>query len=419
MLKTRTTCRICGSNIVDILDLGEYYLPVYKNDDIPLIDRTIPLVLSRCDSLNSENACGLVQLRHSTPPYLLYKNYFYRSAVNSSMVEHLKEMYDEALTLAKPDKNDVIVDIGCNDGTMLQYYKDLGYKNVIGFDPARTMLKYSSNVDATVIEDYFNSNSYFKNLNKKAKLITSIAMFYDLENPHEFVSDIKSVLDDKGIWVFEQAYLPEVLKQNTFDTICHEHLEYYCLFVIENLLNKHDLEVIDVSIDNTNGGSFKVCAAHKGEYDISDDAYTRIQTIRIEEFNKKLDTDAPYKEFAIKIKENRDKVINLLKKLKKEGKKVLAYGASTKGSISLQYFGINEYLISACADKNPDKWGLSMIGSNIPIISEEEARKMNPDYFFVLPWHFIDGFIEREKDFLEKGGQFIVPMPELKIIKKN
>lgn len=417
MLKKRTTCRICGSKLIDILDLGEYYLPVYKNDDIPLIDRRIPLVLSKCDSSSSEDSCGLIQLRHSTPPYLLYKNYFYRSAINESMVEHLKELYDAAIALAEPDKDDVIVDIGCNDGTMLQHYKDLGYRNVIGFDPARTMLKYSSKVDVTVIEDYFNSNSYFKNINKKAKLITSIAMFYDLENPHEFVSDIKSVLDYKGVWVFEQAYLPEVLKQNTFDTICHEHLEYYCLFVIEKLLSDHDLEVIDVSIDNTNGGSFKVCASHRGDYVISDDAYNRIQTVRIEEFNKKLDTDAPYQEFATRIKENRDEVINLLKKLKKEGKKVLAYGASTKGSIALQYFGINEYLISACADRNPDKWGLSMVGSNIPIVSEEEARKMKPDYFFVLPWHFIDGFIKREKEFLAGGGQFIVPMPELKILK--
>jgi SAM-dependent methyltransferase len=418
VLKKRTTCRICGSRLIDIHDFGEYYLPVYKNDDIPLIDRRIPLVLTRCDSSSNEDSCGLIQLRHSTPPYLLYKNYFYRSAVNDSMVKHLKGLYDEALALAKPDEDDVIIDIGCNDGTMLQYYRDLGYRDVVGFDPARTMLKYSSKVDATVIEDYFNSKSYFGNLNKKAKLITSIAMFYDLEDPHEFVSDIKNVLDEKGLWVFEQAYLPEILKQNTFDTICHEHLEYYCLFVIENLLCQHGLEVIDVSIDNTNGGSFKVFAAHKGKYVISDDAYTRIQTIRIEEFNKKLDTNVPYEKFISRIEKNKDEVITLLENLKREGLKVLAYGASTKGSITLQYFGINDSLITACADKNPDKWGLSMVGSNIPIISEEEARSMNPDYFFVLPWHFINGFMEREKEFLAGGGKFIVPMPELKILKQ-
>ncbi len=416
MLKTRITCRICGSNLFDILDLGEYYLPVYINDSIPLIDRKVPLILSKCDSTGNENACGLVQLKHSTPPYLLYKNYFYRSAINDSMVKHLKDLCDDIINFIKINNEDIIVDIGCNDGTMLGHYKDLGFKNVVGFDPARTMLKYSSNSGALIIEDYFNSNSYFKNFSKKAKLITSIAMFYDLEDPNEFVSDIKNILDDGGVWVSEQAYMPEILKQNAFDTICHEHLEYYCLFVMERLLDRHGLEVIDVFVNDTNGGSFKVYIGHRGDHVVSDEAYGRIQKVRVSEFNEKLDISAPYLEFAERIEKNRDKVVRFLGELKGQGKKVIAYGASTKGSITLQYFGIDKSLISACADKNPDKWGLSMIGSNVPIMSEEEARDMNPDYFFILPWHFTKGFLKREKEFLEKGGKFIVPIPELKVL---
>jgi len=417
MLKTRQTCRACGCELIDILNLGEYYLPVYLNDTQPLIERKVPLILSRCNMENDENACGLVQLRHTVSGNLMYKNYFYRSAINTSMVNHLEEIVDRVLKFANVKQSDLIVDIGCNDGTLLQRYIDRGFFHLCGFDPAHTMAKYSSKVKAKVIEDYFNYKSFMEYYqDEKAKVITSIAMFYDLEDPHTFINNIRRILSEDGIWITEQAYLPQTLIQNSFDTICHEHLSYYSFFVVKNMLEMNGLEVVDVFLNDSNGGSFQVYVGHKGKHDISDSAYERMQALLIDEFNMELDKNTPYDAFVKNINKNRQDLVELLKQCKSDNKKVFAYGASTKGSINLQYCGVTNDLVTACADKNPDKWGLKMAGSNIPIISEAEAKKQNPDYFLILPWHFLENFKEREKDFFEKGGKFIVPMPSVKII---
>ncbi len=417
MINIRNSCRICGCPLEDIFDLGKFYLPCYINDDFLPIKRKVPLVLARCDT-SHEGACGLIQLRHSVSSSLLYKNYFYRSAVNEHMVNHIKKIADKSLNLVKVQEDDIIVDIGCNDGTLLKYYKDKGYKNVFGFDPARNMLQFSKESGAIVYEDYFSADHLLFN-KKKAKVITSIAMFYDLENPNIFVSDVKKVLKEDGIWVTEQSYLPSMLLRNSFDTICHEHLEYYCFFVFEKLIEKHGLEVIDVFLNDTNGGSFQAYVAHKGIFSPNNEAFKRISNIRIEEFNLQLDTPIPYKSFINRVEKNKREILNLLDKIKSKKQKIFAYGASTKGSIILQYLGLDNNIISKCADRNPMKWGLKMMGTNIPIISEEEARIENPDYFFVLPWHFMTGFMQREKDFLDRGGKFIVPMPSVKIIGKE
>jgi len=243
-------------------------------------------------------------------------------------------------------------------------------------------------------------------------------MFYDLENPHAFVADIKDSLHEEGIWVLELSYLPSMLEVNSFDTICHEHLEYYSLGPMERLLAEHGLEVIDVTLNSSNGGSFRIAAGHAGKTKPSDDAHERVQQIRLREFEQAFDTDAPYALFRKNIEKIRKDIRTLLKKARTQKKLVHGYGASTKGNTTLQFCGITPDLLPAIADRNQDKWGTRTVGTNIPIISEESSRKQKPDFYLALPWHFIEEFKKRELEFLRRGGKFIIPMPQVHLIGK-
>jgi len=416
MIKTRSTCRVCGNKLEDVLDLGNCNIVAYEGypGHKPL-SRKSPLCLSRCNPMRDEMACGLVQLRHTVPSSMLYPRYYYRSGVNNSMVKHLEDLGRRALDISRANKNDIIVDIGCNDGTSLKWYKEQGYTNLYGFDPARNMAEFSTKTGSKIISDYFNFGTFTKNCKSQAKLISSIAMFYDLENPHDFVNSIQLALDIDGVWVLELAYLPSTLSQNSFDTICHEHLEYYCLFTLERLLNGHNLEIIDVYLNDTNGGSVQVYVSHSGTHQIDDEAFKRIQNIRDAEFDLELDTEKPYTEFKNRVNNNCHELKKFICDAVSNGKTVWAYGASTKGAITLQYCGLDSKLISGCADKNPMKWGTKMAGLGIPIVSEEEARQAYPDYFLILPWHFLSEFKKRENNYLQNGGKFIVPMPQFEI----
>ncbi len=240
-------------------------------------------------------------------------------------------------------------------------------------------------------------------------------MFYDLENPHSFVQDIKSILHDQGIWILELSYLPTMLEMNSFDTICHEHLEYYSLAPMERLLAEHDLEVIDATLNDINGGSFRIVAGHAGKVKPAAAARERVQELRLKEFELALDSDAPFAVFRDNIGKIKTDLRTFLKKAKKQGKLVHGYGASTKGNTILQYCDITPDLVPAVADRNKDKWGSRTIGTNIPIISEEESRKQKPAYFLVLPWHFIAEMKKRESEFLKRGGNFVLPMPQVRL----
>jgi len=239
-----------------------------------------------------------------------------------------------------------------------------------------------------------------------------------LENPRAFVGDIKASLHEEGIWIVELSYLPSMLRMNSFDTICHEHLEYYSLAPMERLLAEFELEAVDVTLNDSNGGSFRVAVAHAGKVKPSEEASGRLQQLRLSEFDLALDTDAPYSVFSKNIKKIRNDVRAFLKKAKAQKKLVHGYGASTKGNTTLQYCGVTPDLLPAIADRNEDKWGTTTVGTNIPIISEADSRKQKPDFYFVLPWHFIKEFKQRESEFLERGGKFVVPMPHVEIIGK-
>ena len=417
-LKSRDSCRICGSkNLTSILNLGDQYFANYspKSNDVVPFEEKIPLELVRCDKSIDPKSCGLVQLRHTTPPNLMYDRYFYRSGINQTMTNNLNEIAKQAISKIKINPNDIVIDIGCNDGTLLQNYKELPIRS-IGFDPAKNMVQFSQQTGATIITEFFSAEEFIKNYgSEKAKIITSIAMFYDLEDPNQFVDDISKILHPDGIWILELSYLPLMLSQNAFDTIVHEHLEYYHLDALEFLLSKFNLKVVDIQLNDINGGSFRVVVQHK-EKSIDNKSLQHITELREKEKNLNLSTNQPFDDFIIKINDEKDKLVTFIKNEVSAGKTVHCYGASTKGNTLLQFYNLDKKLIQFIADRNPDKWGRRTIGTDISIISEEESHSMNPDYFLILPWHFINEFKEREKNYLKNGGKLLVPLPEFKII---
>ena len=416
----RKSCRVCGSKaLTPVINLGDQYLQgsfVKPGKEMPPT-RRIPLSLVRCDPMKDENACGLLQMEHSVPPEILYSAYWYRSGTNSTMRNHLKGIADEAISILNATSA-AVLDIGCNDGTLLNFYPD-GFRK-FGIDPSDVAQEIDKN-KVTVIQDIFPSDEFLSYLKgTKVDIITSIAMFYDLEDPVAFCKGIKSILSPEGMWIFEMSYMPSMLKMNSYDTICHEHLEYYSLSMIEYILRQSGMRVFNATLNDINGGSLRCYATHSTNFKYKNEQYLHnIRTMHQEEFDLELDTDKPYKNFQDRINVHRDDLNSLLKKLKKEGKKIHIYGASTKGNTILQWCGIDNKIIDCAAERNPDKYGAYTLGTDIPIISEEESRAMNPDYYLVLPWHFKDEFIDREREILERGTCLIFPLPTIEIVSKK
>ncbi len=412
----RKTCRVCGSSaLTPIINIGEQHLQgsfIKPGKELPPI-RKISTTLMRCDPTRDENACGLLQMEHSVPPEILYSAYWYRSGTNDTMRNHLKGIVDEAIETSKL-QNGIALDIGCNDGTLLSYYPPSFKK--FGVDPS-DIIPVSSD-DIKIVRDLFPSEELSKTLKgRKLDIVTSIAMFYDLEDPIRFCKEIKNVLAPEGLWVFEMSYMPSMLKMNSYDTICHEHLEYYSLAVIEYILHKADLKIVNATLNDINGGSIRCFATHSDNFMFkSDEYFNNILTLRQEEFDLELDTDKPYKNFQDRINVHRDDLNSLLKSLKREGKSIHIYGASTKGNTILQWCGIDHRIIDFAAERNPDKYGARTLGTDIPIISEAESRAMNPDYYLVLPWHFKKEFVEREAETIRNGTKLIFPLPSVEII---
>ena len=326
------------------------------------------------------------------------------------MVQHLHNKVKKILDCVSLNSEDIIVDIGSNDSTLLRAYPK-NKLNLVGFDPTGTKFKKFYPDHITLIADFFNSKS-FKNKfgEKKAKVITSIAMFYDLEKPLEFVREVYDILSEDGIWVLEQSYMPRMLEVKAFDTICHEHLEYYRLKQIYWMMNKVGFKIIDIEFNQINGGSFSVTVA-KSESPLRE--APSLERLLIEEENKGLSTNRPYDEFRKKVFEFKIQIRKLLNKIHNEKEVVLGYGASTKGNVILQFAEITSKDIPYIAEVNADKFGCYTPGSLIPIISEDEAKKMNPDYFFVFPWHFKEFILKKEKTTLNNNTALLFPLPTI------
>ena len=413
----RKTCRVCGSSaLTPVINLGEQYLQgsfVKPGKEEPPL-RKISLSLVRCDPTKDERACGLLQMEHTVPPEVLYSAYWYRSGTNETMRNHLQGITEEAASLIGKS-NARVLDIGCNDGTLLKCYPQNFIK--FGVDPSDVAQEITG--DITAIQDIFPSEELTKVLQgEKFDIITSIAMFYDLEDPVSFCKEIKKALAPGGLWVFEMSYMPSMLKMNSYDTICHEHLEYYSLAVLEYILKQADLKIVDAVLNDINGGSIRCYATHVDNFAFKkQEAVTRIKLLRQAEFDMELDTDKPYKNFQDRINVHKEQLVSLLKMLKKEGKSIHIYGASTKGNTILQWCGIDNRIIDVAAERNPDKYGAYTLGTDIPIVSEADSRAMKPDYYLVLPWHFKEEFLKREEEILQRGVGLIFPLPNVEIIK--
>jgi NDP-4-keto-2,6-dideoxyhexose 3-C-methyltransferase len=410
----RSSCRICGSASLDtVIDLGDQFIAsAFVGDVVPEpLNRRYPTEVVRC-----VEGCGLVQMRHSIERKLLYADgYGYRSGTNELMRANLRSIAAGVESAVDLHPGDTVLDIGCNDGTLLDSYGVKGLDKV-GFDPVSSIARSAVEKGVFVVNDFFSAQRFREaRPGRKARAITSIAMFYDLEQPLDFAKQVAGLLAADGVWVIELSYLPTMLEKISFDTICHEHLEYYALRQIEWMAERAELAVRRVEFNDTNGGSFRVFLGRRNDAARDADRNT-VESARRRESGFALDTDGPYRAFREAASRIRSELTTLLQRLKADGKKVYIYGASTKGNTLLQYCAIDYRLVDKAADRNPEKWGRHTLGTDIPIISEEQARSERPDYFLVLPWHFFSGFVTREAEFLARGGKFILPLPSVRIV---
>tara|TARA_B100002051_G_scaffold181249_1_gene171620 strand:- start:51 stop:1277 length:1227 start_codon:yes stop_codon:yes gene_type:complete len=403
-------CRSCQStNLVKVFSLGSQKLsgifPKTANQ------KNVP---SGKLSMVFCNRCCLLQLEDSFNPSVMYgDNYGYMSSLNNSMLEHL---YKKSLNLRKLinlSKGDIIIDIGSNDGSFLKFFPNRF--NLVGVDPTIKKLGNFYRKDIKKLPNFFNKDLIIKKFNKKAKLITSISMFYDLDKPIKFAEDIYDVLDNKGLWHLEQSYMPMMLKNNSYDTICHEHLEYYSLKSIKYIFDKVGFKIIDLEFNDINGGSFALTVAKKNNH-LYEESKRLINWLIKKEELFSYNSVKTFKNFYVNIEKHKKIFRNLLLNLKESKKKVVGYGASTKGNIILQYCNINSNLVPYIAEVNKFKFNRYTPGSKIKIISEKKARSLNPDYLLVLPWHFKNFIVQKERKYLNKNTKLIFPLPDIDIV---
>jgi len=402
-------CRASGSkNLIPVLSLGHEALtgvfPRSPNEPITVG----PLELVWCPD------SGLLQLAHSYDPGEMYgENYGYRSSLNQSMVRHLTNKMRLLQRAADLKSGEVVLDIGSNDATSLKAYEVEGLTR-IGIDPTGEKFRSYYPDYIRLVPDFFSAKNFRSVSSRRARIVTSISMFYDLEDPTQFAREVAEILDPEGIWHLEQSYMPSMLRLCSYDTICHEHIEYYSLGALKKILDAAGLDILDVEMNAVNGGSFAVTAAHRASKRRRNSPV--VNWLLQQEDRMGLGTPAPFRDFEQRVFRHREDLTRLLRALKDDGKRILGYGASTKGNVVLQFCGIGPDLVEAIAEVNEAKFGAFTPGTHIPIISEPQARAMQPDYFLVLPWHFKDGILAREQQFLADGGKFIFPFPEIEII---
>lgn len=397
-VKEEKRCRVCNGFLDVVLDLGEIYPSGFlKLEEAP--EDKAPLNLAEC------RKCGLVQLKHTVDLDSMYRQYWYTSSLNKSMISSLQDIVKEIEEKIPLKENDTVLDIGCNDGTLLGLYSRNDIIKV-GYDPSENIKK---TCDFLFVNDYFNTNSW---VHDKAKVVTAIAMFYDLPNPIKFVNDVQKILHRDGIFVVQFTDLVSMFRVKAFDNICHEHLEYYKLSDIHNIFTSCGLEIIDVSYNKVNGGSLRVTAAHWGRY-------LRSRAVNLcLKAEQEILQQHNLQSFRNAINETKMKIGQFLEWAKQRGEEVHLMGASTKGNTLLQICGVTGDLVPYAAEVNKEKFGLSTAGSNIKIISEEESLVMNPKYYLVPIWHFKDSLLSNSKiqSYLNSGGALVFPLPNFRVV---
>lgn len=407
MYKRIEACRICGNRKFErVLSLGEQMLTgVFPKK--PEAKVTVgPLNLVKC--FGADDVCGLLQMEHSYDLKEMYgENYGYRSGLNASMIAHLNSKVARILEMVEIQRGDLIVDIGSNDSTTLKAYPVDG-PELVGIDP--TGIKFHDYYPAHIqlIPDFFSASLLKERFpGRKAKIITSFSMFYDLEDPMSFMRQVHDVLADDGVWVFEQSYMPTMLDTNAYDTVCHEHLEFYALRQIKWMADRVGFQIVDVEFNDINGGSFSVTVKKSNGHTA---AIPSVQRILDDEVARGLDTLRPYKDFADRVVRTKQNLLEFVSKALSEGKTVSVLGASTKGNVLLQYCGLTGAQIECVGEVNPEKFGCYTPGTWLPIVSEQDLLAMKPDYMLVLPWHFRKFFTENEKF---TGMNLVFPLPEV------
>jgi hypothetical protein len=429
-------CRITGKPMEELFSLGELYISDFiktQGDYRGIKKWDLTMMLS------PETRC--LQLKENADKHLMYGKYWYHSSTNKSMTNELKDIAESAVKLekGKTNRQKVFLDIASNDGTLLSFVDKMKYYRV-AIDPAEGIFqeKAKENSEST-IQDFFSkelyenikicaevanvTSTFVDSMLPLASIVTCIAMFYDLEYPKKFLDDVYQIMDKDGLFIIQQSYMPLMIKQYAFDNICHEHVFYHSLYSMEYLLKQSGFKVVDVQLNDVNGGSFRLyiqkqCAnIHSfGSSPYRDVANMRIDSLRQYEESLDLGNKHTYNNFWTKVVQLKDKTIECIKDIKNKGKSVWVYGASTKGNTLLQWFELDDSIIDGAAERSHYKYGLKTIGTNIPIHSEETMRNVHPDYLLILPWHFINEFVERENDYLNKGGHFIIPCPKFEII---
>ena len=392
-------CRLCkNKKMIKIFSYGNIYVSNFVERKNIKKGIKAPLDLIYCKK------CKLLQLNHSAPQEIMYKKfYWYRSGVTNTMKLALKDIAQVIKKMKILKKNDTILDIGANDGTFLSYFNKKKY-NRIGCEPAKNLQNVLKENCDYVLNDFWEAKKLEKILEKKSfkkpKVITAIGMFYDLEDPSKFISDASKVLDYNGVFIAQLMCLDSMLKKNDLGNICHEHLEFYSFESLKYLFENNGFKIFKIEINEINGSSYRIFCKKNISKSIKFKENTSLSEI---------------KNFIKRTKSNKKICIKFLKKELKKGKKIFLYGASTKGNTLLQYYNIDNKIISYASDRSPEKWGKYTIGSGIKIISENEARKKKPDYFFVMPYAFINEFKKRESNWLKNKGKFILPYPKFRV----
>ena len=392
-------CRLCGNiPLTPFLDLGEQFISDFVSRDLVSSGRKAPLNLVKCAK------CTLIQLRDTAPQELLFTgNYWYRSGVTQIMRNALHDLYEVGTKEANLQAGDYILDIGANDGTLLEFFNDDFI--TVGCEPALNLQSELENRCNFVLDKLWSFEELKKSLDfdvtRRFKLVYAIGMFYDLDNPVEFVKDIEKCLAENGIFISQLMCLKSMLDANDLGNICHEHIEYYSFESLKYLFEKCGLEIFKIEVNEINGGSYRIFARRFISGSIS--FYENI-------------TDSSLEDFKNEIENNRNLCVNFIKNEREKGKTIHLYGASTKGNTILQYYDLTCKEIEYASERSENKLGLFTIGTGIPIVSEKFSREQNPDYYLVMPWAFIDEFIEREKEWLKSGGKFILPLPKFKVL---
>ncbi len=407
-------CRICHNrSLLPCIDLGRQYLSSVFPTDLQYRKdaKKYPLDLVLCKK--NKDTCGILQLAHNINLESMYELYPFSSSTNSSMSAILHDVVNTALPHVDLKDEDIVLDIGGNDGTLLSFFREKKL-DLLAIDPAKNIKQVFTSHRYQYINSFFNKQIYYATTDKKAKLIFSIAMFYHLSDPITFSNDVEACLSNDGVWVIQMAYLPLMLQTNMYDNIVHEHVGYYTTHNMEWIMNNTGLEVFDVMLNDVYGGSFRIFVKKKNNKRLKKSK--RLLKVLQDEANFGVNKVQTYHDFMTRIKKTKKDLLTLIKQIKSQKKNIWIYGASTKGNTILQYCGVSSKDIEAAADSNPFKFGKYIIGADIPIKDEMTMRKAKPDYLLALPYSFISSFMKREKELIKSGSKFIIPLPNVTIL---